>query len=191
MANFTPGREVKHFLNKSGKQIIIRYPRWEDLDELVRYINKISVEDTYITFSGETISKNDEIEFLLDCFRKIERGDSVHLFAFDGNHIVGTSEVRREFTHRTRGYHVAGFGISIENEYREQGIGYELATAVIAEGKKTISGIEMVILDVYSENERAIRMYEKIGFIRAGVFPKGLKYKGRYLDEVNMYMPLV
>ncbi len=191
MSYLTPGREIKRFNSKSGKEIVIRYPRWEDLDELVRYVNKISIEDTYITFSGETISRNDEIEFLLDCYRKMERGDAVHLFALDGNTVIGTCEVRREFTHRTRGYHVAGFGISIENEYRDQGIGYQLSTTVIEEAKKNISGLEMVILDVYSENERAIRMYEKIGFVKAGAFPKGLKYKGRYLDEVKMYMPLV
>ncbi len=191
MTYLIPGREIKRFTSKAGKEITIRYPLWNDLDELVRYVNKISVEDTYITFSGETISRNDEIEFLLDCFRKIERGDAVHLFALEGNKIIGTSEVRREFTHRTRGYHVAGFGISIEDEYREQGIGFELATTVIEEAKKTISGIELVILDVYSENERAIRMYEKIGFMKAGAFPKGLKYKGRYLDDVKMYKPLV
>lgn len=188
MSNFIPGKEVLRFYDKTGKEITIRYPRWEDIDELVRYINKISQENTYLTFAGETVSKNDEIEYLLDCYRKIERGDSVILFALDGNTVIGTSDIHRIFAHRTRGYHTGGFGISIENEYRGKGIGHTLAKTVLEEAKKKIQGLELVILDVFSENEKAIRMYEKIGFRKSGILPRGLKYKDRYADNIKMYL---
>jgi len=50
---FIPGLIVKKFISKKGKEIIIRYPKWEDLEELTRYANKLSKEDTFVTFSGE------------------------------------------------------------------------------------------------------------------------------------------
>ena len=40
--------------------MVIRYPKWEDLEELTRYINKLSSEDTFVTFSGEEIKKEEE-----------------------------------------------------------------------------------------------------------------------------------
>ena len=54
---FMPGQIVKKFFSKKGKEMIIRYPKWEDLEEFTLYINKLSYEDTFITFSGEEIKK--------------------------------------------------------------------------------------------------------------------------------------
>lgn len=190
MQRFYPGKEVKKFTDKQGREITLRYPQWSDLDELVRYINKISQENTYITFSGETLTRNEEMEYLIDCYRKIERGDSAVIYALDGQKIIGTTEINRIYTHRTRGYHVGSFGISVENDYRGSGVGFAMATAVLEEAKNNIPGLELVILDVYSENDKAIKMYEKLGFIKGGAFPKGLKYKDRYLDDIKMYLPL-
>lgn len=54
---FQPGKIVKTFTSKSGKKIVIRYPQWKDLNQLTEYINKLSAEDTFTTFSGEKITK--------------------------------------------------------------------------------------------------------------------------------------
>lgn len=190
MSNFDPGKIVFRFESKSGKPIVIRYPQWSDIDELTRYINKLSKEDTYITFSGEIVSRDQEMEYLLSCYRGLEKGDSVVLYACEGDKIIGSSDIHRVFSHRRRGMHVGSFGITVENEYREQGIGYTLAKNVIEEAKHKIQGLEMVILDVYSENARAIAMYEKLGFMKAGEIPRSLKYKENYLNEVKMYLQL-
>jgi RimJ/RimL family protein N-acetyltransferase len=185
-----PGRFVKTFRSKHGEEIIIRYPMWEDLDELIRFINKISKEDTYITFSGEAVSRDEEIAYLNNCFRNMKHGNSVHLYATCGAQVIGTCSVERVFLHRQRAMHVGTFGITLEKEFRGKGIGQTMAETVIEEAKNRLRGIEMLTLDVYSENEKAIKMYEKLGFKKAGVIPNGLKYKNRYLDEVKMYLPL-
>ena len=188
MSFFFPGQFVKSFHSKLGEEIIIRYPLWEDLDELIRYINKISAEDTYITFSGETITRDEEIGYLTSCFRNMEHGNSVILFAACGAQIIGTCSVDRVFTHRKRALHVGSFGITVEREFRGKGVGFMMGKTVIEEAKNRMRGIEQVVLDVYSENEKAIKMYEKLGFKKAGSIPNGLKYKDRYLDDVKMYL---
>lgn len=188
MSYFIPGHFVKTFTSKKNEEIILRYPRWEDLDELVRYINKISKEDTYVTFSGEVISRDEEVGYLTNCFRSMEHGNSVILFAVCGAQIIGTCSVDRVFTHRKRAHHVGSFGITVEKEFRGKGIGFMMGKTVIEEAKAKLPGLEMVVLDVYSENEKAVAMYEKLGFQKGGVIPKGLKYQGRYLDDIKMYL---
>jgi hypothetical protein len=50
MSNFIPGKVIKTFITKKDTEVTIRYPKWEDLDEMTRYINEISKEDTFVTF---------------------------------------------------------------------------------------------------------------------------------------------
>lgn len=48
---FTTGKIIKKFKTKKGKEIVIRYLKWEDLDELTRYVNDLSKEDTFVNLS--------------------------------------------------------------------------------------------------------------------------------------------
>jgi len=72
---FILGQIVKKFVSKKGKEVVIRYPKWEDLEEFTRYINKLSKEDTFITFSGEEIKKEDEAKVLSEWFYQLEMED--------------------------------------------------------------------------------------------------------------------
>ena len=42
MNYFTPGRIITTFLSKGNKEIIIRYPEWNDIVRLTAYLNSIS-----------------------------------------------------------------------------------------------------------------------------------------------------
>lgn len=49
------------------------------------------------------------------------------------------------------------------------------------------NGFEQLELGVFSDNERAIRLYEKYGFQKTGVSPRAFKLKdGTYRDEILM-----
>jgi hypothetical protein len=39
------GRIIHRFTAKDGREVILRTPRWEDLDELLGYINSLAEED--------------------------------------------------------------------------------------------------------------------------------------------------
>lgn len=185
---FVPGKIIKTFKTKKGKEIVIRYLKWEDLDELTRYINKLSAEDTFVTFSGEKIAKEEEGKTLANWFLAIEKGYKVVLGCFFKKKLVALSNVNRNFDNRERGRHVGIFGISVEKEFREEGIGFELAKTIIEEAKNKITGLKMVVLDVYGINNRAINLYRKLGFKEYGVLKAGIFYKGKYIDEVKMVL---
>lgn len=190
MTNLRPGKIVKTFTTKKGKQAVIRYPKWEDLDLLLEYINTLSKEDTFINFSGEELSKKEEAEFLARLFVDIEMVDRVILCCFIDDQLVGSCDIERDKGGRKRSRHVGIFGISITKEYRGEGIGYELAKATIEEARERISELKLIILDVFNANQIAQVLYEKLGFQKAGQIPKAVLYQKEYLDEVKMYLEL-
>ena len=50
---FKAGKVHKTFQTKSGKACVIRWAKWDDLQQLTDFINEIAQEDTYISFSPE------------------------------------------------------------------------------------------------------------------------------------------
>lgn len=182
---FKPGKIVKKFKSKKGREVVIRYPKWEDLDQLLDFINKLSAEDTFILYSGERVTRNEEIEYLAQSFKEMERGSKIHLCAFVNGKLAGNSSVTRK---RLRAKHVGGTAISVAAEFREEGIGTELLKSLISESKKL--GLKMLSIDLLANNERAQHVYQKVGFTKCGRFPKMFLYKGKYVDQIVMYLEL-
>ena len=187
---FIPGEIVKKFISKKEKEMVIRYPKWEDLEEITRYINKLSCEDTFITFSGEEIKKEEEAKALSEWFYQIEMEDKVVLGCFWGKKLVAIANIDKDKSARKRSLHVGIFGISVEKEWRGEGLGFILGKTIIEEAKKKIAGLKTVILDVYSLNTNAQNLYQKLGFKEAGRLPKKILYRGQYIDEIKMYLEL-
>ena len=191
MRNFTPGIVVHQFITKNGYEAIIRYPQPSVVEAMTNYINVISSEDTYVTVSGEQISKDEESKFLDEQFEKINNGDGVLLICTINGEIVGISGVTRNQNSRRRALHTGIFGISIKKEFRGQGIGHELAKSVIDQAKMNIDGMRIVTLTVYQPNKQAKQLYEKLGFKEYGYLPQGIWYKDSYIDEISMYLPVM
>ncbi len=187
---FHSGEIVKTFITKSGKKIVIRYPKWDDLEELTFYINKLSREDTFINFSGEKITKEEEVRTLANWFLAMERRDKVVLGCFYQEKLIGLANVDRQVDSRKRQRHIGGFGISVDKKFRGEGIGFQLAKTIIEEAKKKIAGLKMIVMDVFEPNKIAQSLYKKLGFKEYGRLPEGVLYKGRYVDEVKMVLML-
>ena len=188
MTNFIPGKIITSFTTKNGDKAIVRYPKWEDLDVMLEYINNLSQEDTFITYSGETIIKKEQMEFLVKTFEEMESLHRVFLCCVVGDQLAGTCEVRRKLTGKKRTRHVAALGIVIAKKFRGQGIGFNLLKTVIKEAKAKIPGLKMIALNVYEENEIAQSMYKKLGFREVARIPRAILYRGKYMDRVTMVM---
>ena len=104
--------------------------------------------------------------------------------AFDGKEQVGRIGVccvRSMLKYRHRAY----VGISIEQKYWGCGLGSYLMQLAIDQTRA--NGFEQLELGVYSDNSRAIHLYEKFGFKRYGIQPRAFKLKdGTYRDEIIM-----
>lgn len=104
--------------------------------------------------------------------------------AFAGEKLVGefgVAQVRPHIKYR----HRAVMGISVRKEYWGCGLGSFLMQLAVAQAKA--NGFEQLELGVYSDNPRAIHLYEKSGFERCGTIPHAFKLKdGTYRDEIMM-----
>ena len=103
---------------------------------------------------------------------------------FAGEKLVGefgVAQVRPHIKYR----HRAVMGISVLKEAWGCGLGSFLMQLAVAQAKA--NGFEQLELGVYSDNPRAIHLYEKFGFERCGTMPHAFKLKdGTYRDEIMM-----
>ncbi|WP_370541814.1 GNAT family N-acetyltransferase [Alicyclobacillus sp. SO9] len=77
------------------------------------------------------------------------------------------------------------FRIAINTQLAGRGYGTE-ATAIMLEYGFGILNLHRIDLDVYSINERAIHVYEKVGFKREGVLRDAHYYNNTYYDTIIM-----
>ena len=85
--------------------------------------------------------------------------------------------------------HRADFGISVDRQYWNLGIGTAMMNACIECARA--AGYEQIELNVVAENELAIAMYEKAGFVEYGRNPRGFKSRFTgYQELVYMRMEL-
>ncbi len=169
---------------KKGKDIIIRHLEKDDLNELWRYINEISQEKTYIRFQGEETTLQEEKKYVESFLKKVENVEGVKLLVFHDNKLVGVADI---YLQEKTSHHVGTFGITIAKDYRGEGIGKLLMNLTIEEGKKLMPNLKIIQLAVFSNNGIACSMYERLGFTRFGMLPKGTLHKGQYVDHIYMY----
>ena len=88
-----------------------------------------------------------------------------------------------DFDHHARS---AEAGIMIGNKaYWNQGYGTEAMTLLLKHGFETLN-LNRIMLRVYQDNPRAIRCYEKVGYIHEGRMRKARYWNGQYLDILIM-----
>jgi len=184
------GTKIETFTSKSGKEITIRFMAEHDAAELMRYINEVSLEDTFITFSGEQVSLEEEEEYLKSVFEKVEDHNMLKVVAeFEGK-IIGAADMTRDLVGKKRSYHVAGFGLSVAALFRGEGIGEKLMRVTIEQAKIYIEGLRIITLTVYEPNSAGQSLYKKVGFEEYGRLTGGVLYRGEYFDAVKMSLQI-
>ena len=79
------------------------------------------------------------------------------------------------------------WGMYAAPESRGHGFGAALVQQIIGHAKSTV---EELNLTVAAHNQSAIKLYERMGFVRIGLDPHALKIAGAYVDEVSMRLVL-
>ncbi len=179
----------KTIVLRNGETAIFRSPQGEHIEEIERYANQLSQEDTYVVMAGEKVTRDEEKRYLEQVLLEIENGNRIHVFVFVNQKLVANADVHRITRFRTRALHVGELAISVAKDYRNLGIGRQLIDFLINEAKKM--GYRLLILDVFAENERAIALYQSVGFQLTGERPGGILYKGKYIGQVLMHLSLV
>jgi len=171
------------FKSKSGKSIAIRSAEPADAATLLRLGKSVMAEDGYTLTTPEEFSLTVEEE--VKWIEEINAHPSkLVVVAVLDSQVIGSLDFSPG--HRKRIAHTGEFGMSISHDHREDGIGYQLLR-VLLDWACTHAEIEKIYLKVHATNERAIRLYQKCGFLEEGRFAKDLKLgDDSYADTVVM-----
>ncbi len=162
----------------------IREARAADAEKVIAYSKTIGGESDNLTFgeSGFPTTVEREAEYLESVYNTEK---SVHLLALVDDEIVGDGSLGglpRRMSHR------AELGISVKKAYWNKGIGSMLMQKLIDYAKA--HDIEIINLEVRSDNAGAIHLYRKYGFRKIGTSPAYFKIDDEYHDFDMMYLDL-
>ncbi|KXF77437.1 GNAT family acetyltransferase [Paramesorhizobium deserti] len=96
--------------------------------------------------------------------------------------LVGYASLNRYPGRRS---HAAWVAIGVHDDYQGRGIGTALLGALTDAADNWLA-LKRLELNVYVDNEPAIRLYEKFGFEQEGVSRAFAFKAGRYVDALNM-----
>jgi RimJ/RimL family protein N-acetyltransferase len=174
------GEVIREFFAKDGRKVVLRTLKWEDLDDLLGFINSL-VEEGANIIRTEKVSREEEIEWLSRVFSRQEKGELFCLAAEVDGRLVANSEIMRGTGYSN---HVGFIGIAIKKGFRGVGIGTEMMKTLEEQAKKV--GLKVLALSVFANNQHAINLYKKVGFVETGRIPKRFFKNGAYIDEIIM-----
>ena len=165
------------------EDILIRPAKPEDTEGIIAHRAGIASEpDTYVSYTPEEANRAVEKE-RENIIKKLEKGDlCLVAVAAEGRIIAEIGCSIDHYFSITR--HTAVLGMSVERNYRNQGIGSRMMEEAIkwAQEKRVVR----LELEVYAENGPAIHLYEKNGFEVEGRKRKYAKQRGTYYDSLIM-----
>ncbi|NYB75363.1 GNAT family N-acetyltransferase [Sedimentibacter hydroxybenzoicus DSM 7310] len=179
--------EKKEVVLKNGASCILRSPLIEDAESMIDYLKTTSAETEFMVRYSEEVTMTIEEEGSI-LKRMIDSENSIMIAAFVENELAGNASIscvgeRIKLSHR------ATFGIAVKQKFWGMGIGDILLSEIIGKAKEI--GFEQVELTVVENNNKAINLYEKFGFVKCGVIHKAFKLKdGRYYGEIIMIKSL-
>jgi RimJ/RimL family protein N-acetyltransferase len=169
---------------KNGEDIKIRHVKESDIDEVWRNFNEVVDEGIYLpvffpvhsNFEKQswysTLKRNKELCIVAEVKRSRSKTE-----------IIGQCEVSN--LEWDAAAHVGNLGIIIREEYRNQGLGYQLIDYAIRESK-ILNDKKKIILSCFSNNDRALKLYERMGFKQVGIRKSQFYMDSQYHDEILM-----
>jgi ribosomal protein S18 acetylase RimI-like enzyme len=175
---------TRTFKAKDGRKVILRSVRWDDLEDLIEFIDSLADEGADILRTAR-VTREEEAEWLGRRLARIDNGELIDAVAEVDGKVVANSEVTKRTGMMS---HIGDFGIGIRSGYRGIGIGTEIMKALIEESRN--AGLKILVLDHFASNKHARALYDKMGFKEMGKIPNGICKNGKYVDLIRMVREL-
>lgn len=155
--------------------MILRELKEKDAEGMMEWMHDPEIQKNF-RFSVLDKTMKDILGFIREAETKITHGKSIHYaIAGEDDEYLGTISLKNvDLTSKN-----AEFAISLRKKAQGQGIGMK-ATHELLHLAFYDFDLQRVYLNVLSENERAIHLYEKCGFVYEGEFRKHLYLRGEY-----------
>lgn len=170
---------------KNGQELIIAKAKPEDAKEIIEYLNIVGGESDNLLFGSNGFHMTVEQES--NYIKNFNGSDKSCMLV---GHIDGmiASVVSLSGFGRERIAHRGEIAVSVRKDYWNSGVGTAMMKELIQFAKDV--KIEVIGLEVKADNDRAIHLYEKLGFHKIGTYEKFFKIDGNYYDSelMNLYL---
>ena len=170
--------QERTFLTKGDEKFIVRTALPKEAEKVASFTKTILSESPYLltTAAEFNITTNEQKQFLIEMVNA--EGKIALVADYDGK-IIGFLDFHNG--HRQRIKHQGSFGMSVKEEFRNQGVGKALLTVLLEWGRNNLL-IEKICLEVFANNNKAIALYKSFGF-----FEEGRKRKAIKVDDSTYY----
>lgn len=132
--------------------------------------------------SSHEEESNDSLEVVAERLRPKE--GSIVFGAFSNELLVAVAGLHREEL-RKLSHKALLWGVYVAPEVRRAGWGHRLLSHVLTHARTTL-GVRQVTLSVNAQNQAAIDLYRKLGFVPYGLEPGYMLVDGQLHDELHM-----
>lgn len=172
---------IRNFIELKGNLIYLKKLDKEYLEQYWKEFNNCSVESIVFTGTQQVFNKSDIATYLEDISTDKSRIDFL-IFDKATNKIVGEVVINDIYRNNRN----ANMRILINRkEYFNKGYGSEALILSLNYGFGMLN-LHRIELEVFLFNERAIHVYEKIGFKREGIRRDGWFFNNKYYDMIIM-----
>jgi RimJ/RimL family protein N-acetyltransferase len=169
---------------ESGIELILRDPEKEDASAILDYLRTVGGESDNLLFGKDGVP-----------FTIAQEENLIQEMNRDEGSFMVIGEVKGEIVSlanlvtpkRARIAHNAEIALSVRKDHWNHGVGRAVMTELIDFARRH-PGIHNVHLGVKKENEGAIHLYEKMGFVRTGSHKDYFQIDGVFYDLVLMDM---
>ena len=182
------GHIYKRFVLANGEKVTLRIVRPEDVDNLLRFFNRLVDEKKDDRESrlhagfDKKFNRRQEAQYIREVLDRVEKDEAVNIIAGIGDKIVASGGVARgkyDDTHRH-----GSLGLTVSQEYRGHGIGRRIIQTLVAESRRL--GLKSIDVEFLAINKSAERAYKRAGFKKAGIIPSKIFRNGEYFDAMIM-----
>ena len=173
----TRNRQAKE--TRDGRRWTLRPGRPTDGRSLARLFAAVRAEGRWLITTPGAVSEPSEAFWISEMIRADEH---LVLVAEADGEVVGNVLVSVDRGRATE--HIGVLSITIANGWRDVGIGTELIGA--SQRWAAERGLRKVSLGVFPDNDRALALYERSGFVREGVRRMQYRSDDAFRDEVLM-----
>lgn len=169
----------------NGINLVIQRPSINDATKIIEFLNEVGGETDFLTFGLNEfpISISEEKATINEC---LEKNSCLMLIATIDNKIIAQLFLQR--SNKTRLAHIGDIAISVSKKYWGLSIGKQMMLTAIEWAEK--NNISKIQLQVRSDNNRAIQLYNNLGFIIEGKITRALKINNEYFDDYIMGLEL-
>lgn len=163
---------------KDGSTVLLRPELVSDLEPtwaMFSTLSNATLEFLPIPFTRERVE---------GWFKNIDYKKNLPILGFDGDRVIASASL--SFNEMSVFQHRAEFGITVHDDYQDKGLGTQLTRYMVDIARGL--GLKKVDLMVVSHNDRAIKVYKKLGFVVEGHLKMNHynKILDEYCDEYKM-----